>query len=461
MYFIDTNSKIPLHIQLYEALKKDIISNYNINEKLPSIRKIANIYNLSKNTVENAFSQLIVEGYIDSYPKSGYFVTDTNYDNFSINQKEMKKEIYIPKDEEILYDFFPARLQKENFPLKLWKRLFTKVINESIDFGNYSHKQGEENLRVQIANYLNKSRAVKCTAQQIIIGSGFTDSVGMIALILNKTHKSLAIENPGYHVARKIFENHNYKIKKIDLNKDGIILDQLKESKSKLVYITPSHQYPTGVVMPISNRLKLLQWAKEEDAYIIEDDYDSELNYENRPIPSLQGLDNNHRVIYVGTFSKALSPAIRVSYMVLPNSLLEIYNKRFLYHSSKVCLMTQKTLEKFMEDEYWDRHLRKIRMLNKKKHNLMKKYLEEKLGTTFKIITQGGGLAILINPTGPFDWEKLETLAKRQKLKLYYAKERSGDEWQALMMGFGGLKEEEIEKAINAFSIIWHKCLKN
>jgi GntR family transcriptional regulator/MocR family aminotransferase len=174
------------------------------------------------------------------------------------------------------------------------------------------------------------------------------------------------IENPGYYVARKIFENHNYKIEKIELNKDGIILKELIKSNSKLVYITPSQQYPTGVVMPISNRLKLLQCANEEDAYIIEDDYDSELNYENRPIPSLQGLDNNHRVIYVGTFSKALSPAIRVSYMVLPNGLLEIYNKRFLYHSSKVCLMTQKTLEKFIEDGYWDRHIRKIRILNKK-----------------------------------------------------------------------------------------------
>lgn len=459
MYFIDTNSKIPLHIQLYESLKEDIISNYQINEKIPSIRKIANTYNLSKNTVESAFSQLVVEGYIDSYPKSGYIVTDTNYKIFSF-KKNVNLEIKNnQKKEEILYDFFPARLQKETFPLKLWKRLFNKVINETIDFGNYSQKQGEENLRIQIANYLNHSRAVKCTENQIILGNGFTDSLGIIALMLNDTHSSFAIENPGYYIARKIFENHKYKINKIDIDKNGIKLENLKESKSKLVYITPSHQYPTGVVMPITNRLKLLEWAKNEKAYIIEDDYDSELSYENRPIPSLQGLDNDDRVIYIGTFSKALSPAIRISYTVLPKHLLEIYNQNFLYNSSKVCLMTQKTLEKFMEEGHWDRHIRKIRMLNKKKHNLMKKLLEEKLKNTIKIESKGGGLSININPTVTLDWQKLEVLAKKEKMKLYYAKERCGDEWQALMMGFGGLKENEIEKAINTFSIIWHKSL--
>ena len=170
----------------------------------------------------------------------------------------------------------------------------------------------------------------------------------------------------------------------------------------------------------------------------------------------MQGLDKAGRVVYVGTFAKSLSPAIRVSYMVVPKFLLEEFNE---IYESRVCLFTQKTLERFMSEGHWDRHLRKIRTLNKKKHNLMKKYLEEKLGTTVKIVNQGGGLSIQIKPNVPFDWDKLKVLAVKNKIKLHYAKERCGGEWEALMMGFGGFKEEEIEEAVSCFSKIWYECI--
>lgn len=457
MYIIEQESKKPLCIQLYQELKKDIIQNYSIGDKIPSIRKIASTYNLSKNTVEKSFSQLVVEGYIDSYPKSGYIVTDTNYSDFNNNQYEQIEENEIK--EKILYDFFPARLSKDSFPLKLWKRIFTKVIDESLDFGMYQEGQGELGLREQISKYLIKSRGVNCNANQIVICNGFADSMGLIARLIKDSHKDLAIEYPGYHIARKVFESNNYSIKDISVNKTGINLDELEQSKARLVYITPSHQYPTGVTMPITNRIKLLEWAKQVDGFIIEDDYDSELSYINRPIPSLQGLDKEGKVIYSGTFSKSLSPAIRVSYLVLPNLILNKFKNFYEYRASRVCLTTQKVLEKFIEDGHWDKHLRKIRTSNKKKHNLMRTLLKEKLGTSMEIVSQGAGLSILINPTLPFDWQKLEKLAKNEKMKLYYAKERSGDKWQALMMGFGGFKEDEIEDTISIFSKIWNKCI--
>jgi len=457
MYLIEQKRKRPLCIQLYEELKKDIIQNYNVGEKIPSIRKIASIYNLSKNTVEKAFSQLVIEGYIDSYPKSGYVVTETNYQDFNNNQKiEVKKNDI---QEEILYDFFTARLAQNSFPLKLWKRLFAKVIDESLDFGKYQDGQGELGLREQICKYLIKSRGVNCHANQIIICNGFADSMGLIANLLKDSYKNLAIEFPGYHIARSVFDSHNYSITNISVGKTGINLEELNQSKSRLVYITPSHQYPTGVTIPISKRIKLLEWAKKVDGFIIEDDYDSELSYTNRPIPSLQGLDKHGKIIYAGTFSKSLSPAMRVSYLVLPAVLLNKYKKSYEYRTSKVCLTTQKVLEKFIEGGYWDKHLRKIRTSNKKKHNIMKNLLIEKIGKTLKIERQGSGLAILINPTVDFDWDKLEALSKKNKMKLYYAKERSGGKWQALMMGFGGFNEEKIEEAIIVFSKIWNKCI--
>jgi len=211
--------------------------------------------------------------------------------------------------------------------------------------------------------------------------------------------------------------------------------------------------------MPISNRLKLLEWAKQEDGLIIEDDYDSELRYSSRPIPSLQGLDNFDRVVYMGTFAKSLSPALRVSYMVLPKHIIPLYKESYDAHFPRVALSTQKTLELFMAQGHWERHLRKIRTLNKKKHNLMRDLLKEKLGDTMEIVSQGGGLAILIHPTVAFNWKKFKELAEKEKIKLYFAKERSGGDFEAIRMGFGGFSEEEVKDAVEAFAWVWDESL--
>ena len=452
MYIIEPNTKTPLHIQLYSELKKDIIENLNIGDKLPSIRKISSLYNLSKNTVESAYNQLYAEGYIDSIPKSGYIVSDNIYKEFT-----PKNSIIVQKDlEEIIYkyDFAPARLSKDSFPLKLWKRVFNKVIDESIDFGAYPNGKGELGLREEIAKYLISSRGVKCHANQVIISNGFGDSMGLLAKILKDNHKLFAMENPGYHIASQIFENYGYTIDKININENGICLKELNKSNAKIVYVTPSHHYPTGVSIPIANRLKLLEWANNNEGIIIEDDYDSELSYLNRPIPSLQGLDNNQRVVYLGTFSKSLSPALRVGYMVLPTFLVEKIDDYFDSYFPKVSLFTQKTLEQFMKEGHWDKHLRKIRTLNKKKHNIMKDCLKKYIGDSMQIVVQGGGLSIIINPSVPFDFDKLEKLAKKEQIKIYFTK---GD-WKKVRMGFGGFKEDEIENAVIAFSSLWNKC---
>jgi len=456
LYVLNQNAKTPLHVQLYNELKNDIVTNYSVGDKLPSIRKVASTYNLSKTTVESAYKQLYAEGYIDSNPKSAYVVIDTYFDNFQTPKPILKNT---DKKLEYKYDFFPARLSKDTFPLKLWKRLFSKAIDESLDFGAYHDGQGEFGLRVEIAKYLIESRAVKCRAEQIVICSGFSDSMGLLAKLIKSQYRHFGIENPGYHVAKRVFEDYGYKIDKIGVNNNGIDIDELKQSKSKLVYITPSHQYPTGVSMPISNRLELLDYIKSSNGLIIEDDYDSELTYTNRPLPSLQGLDRHDRVVYLGTFAKSLSPALRISYMVLPEHLLSLYENSFDSHFPRVSLTTQKTLELFMSQGHWDRHLRKIRTTNKKKHNLLRDVLKERLQETVEIVSQGGGLAILINPRVEFDWDRLKTLAKEAKIKLYFAKERSGGDFEAIRMGFGGFSEDEILKAVEAFSKIWNKSI--
>ncbi len=457
MYIIDEKSTTPLHIQLYTALKNDIINHYTVGQKLPSIRKIATAYNLSKNTVQSSYNQLYAEGYIESRPKRGYFVTDIYFDGF----KSQQAQTHSPQEKKkhYRYDFFPAQLHKDSFPLKTWKRLYNKVIDASLDFGAYHNGQGEAGLRAQIASYLTLSRGVRCDAKQIVITSSFGESMGLLAKLVKDKYSTLGMESPGYHVAQRAFEAYGYNIEKISLDRHGIMIASLQASSAQIVYITPSHQYPTGVAMPIANRLALLEYIHSIDGLIIEDDYDSELSYENRPIPSLQGLDKYDSVVYMGTFSKSLSPAIRVSYMLLPNHLLERYHDSFDAHFPKVSLMTQKTLEAFMKQGHYERHVRKIRTLNRKKHNLMRDELTKRLGETMEIRAQGGGLAILIHPRCAFDWEKFKTLAEEKAIKLYFAKERCGGEFEAIRMGFGGFGEAEIVEAVELFALVWRESI--
>lgn len=206
--------------------------------------------------------------------------------------------------------------------------------------------------------------------------------------------------------------------------------------------------------MPISNRLKLINWAKNNDAFIIEDDYDSELSYYNRPIPSMQGLENNnHRIIYLGTLSKALSPALRISYIVLPTSLLNLYHQIFDFRFSGVSIDIQKTLTLFLKEGYWEKHLRKIRNINRKKHDLMKEFLKEFLKDEIKILREGSGLNFLIQPLVNIDLDKLDELCKQKEIKIYF-KEFFNLE-KVIALGFGGFEDFEIKNAIKIFSEVW------
>jgi GntR family transcriptional regulator/MocR family aminotransferase len=456
IYILNENIQKPLHLQLFEALKEEILTKREIGDKLPSIRKLASEHNISKTTVASAYSQLYAEGFIESKPKRGYFVSENLYKNI---QTLHNNDASIKIEKNYKYDFFPAQLKKEDFPLKTWKRCFNKAVDSSLDFGAYGEGQGEFTLREEIKKYLYSLREVHCENEQIIICSGFSDAMSLVAKLLKNRFTDFGMEEPGYYVARKVFQEYGYKIKNINVTTDGIELASLQASQAKLIYSTPSHHYPTGVSIPIAQRLKLLNYIQSVNGFIIEDDYDSELAYYNRPIPSLQGLDGNDRVIYFGTFAKSLSPTLRVAYLVLPKQLLPLYKESYDAHFPRVAITTQKTLELFMREGHWERHLRKIRTINKKKHNLLKQLLQEKLKESFKIVAEGAGLAILIHPTVAFDWEKFKKLSEQNSIKIYLAKERSGGDFEAIRMGFGGFSEEELFEVIDAFSLVWKDAI--
>lgn len=451
MYKFEQNST-PLYIQLYEQIKDEIKTKLKAGTKLTSIRKLSNEYNLSKTTIQTAYNQLYAEGYIESKKNSGYFVCEDIFQNFQTNKDEKKDEN--KQDFNYKIDFFPAHLAKSSFPKQTWLKLYNKAVKNDINYGIYHDKQGELELREELSKYLFSSRAVLCSSEQIIITSGFSDSLFLVSAILKKFSNKIAVESPCYNVAKKVFEISSLEIENIPINSDGLNINLLERTDCNALYVTPSHQFPTGVTMPISNRLKLINWAKNNDAFIIEDDYDSELSYYNRPIPSMQGLENNnHRIIYLGTLSKALSPALRISYIVLPTSLLNLYHQIFDFRFSGVSIDIQKTLTLFLKEGYWEKHLRKIRNINRKKHDLMKEFLKEFLKDEIKILREGSGLNFLIQPLVNIDLDKLDELCKQKEIKIYF-KEFFNLE-KVIALGFGGFEDFEIKNAIKNFSEVW------
>ena len=268
MYKFEQNS-IPLYIQLYEQIKDEIKTKLKAGTKLTSIRKLSNEYNLSKTTVQTAYNQLYAEGYIESKKNSGYFVCEDIFQNLQINLNE-KKDVDNQKFDYKI-DFFPAHLAKSSFPKQTWLKLYNKAVKNDINYGIYHNKQGELELREELSKYLFSSRAVLCNSEQIIITSGFSDSLFLVSAILKKFSNKITVESPCYNVAKKVFEISSLKIENIPINSDGLNLSLLEKTDSKALYVTPSHQFPTGVTMPISNRIKLLNWAKKNDSFIIED----------------------------------------------------------------------------------------------------------------------------------------------------------------------------------------------
>ena len=322
---LEKSSDIPLYIQLYRYLKNEITcGNLKAGEKLPSLRHLSKDLSISITTAEWAYNQLLVEGYIISKPQSGYYVAQVVYGNLKNNEDEPSSydlSTYTFQDSEYKHDL-------SCFDFLKWKKCASRVLTEYAHLLLFeSDTQGEAALRFEISKYVYSSRGVRCTPEQIVVGAGtqqLTTHMCRILKKLNITHVST--EDPGYLPVQNIFRDHGFGIAKIPVAQNGICIEKLPSNIPSAVYVNPSNQFPTGSVMPIGRRYELLEWAKENNSYILEDDYDSELRYFGKPVPALQGLEKNSNVIYFGSFSSTLFPAIKISYMVLPEKLIHIFN---------------------------------------------------------------------------------------------------------------------------------------
>lgn len=465
MIILDPASKLPIYIQIYSQMKENILNKrFKKGSRLPSTRELSSMLKVSRNTVEAAYLQLSSEGYIKSKQCSGFIVEDLDPGLLSITKStdiSEKTKVDAEIDEEpCKYDFQYGKLSVQEFPLKLWRKYLNQALLDGSDnLMAYSEQKGEYGLRIQIMNYLHKYRGVNCNPDQIIILPGTQPCLNLICQLFHKEFRQIAMEDPGYNGARHVFENSNYQVVPISFDSKGVKIKELEKSGSKLIYITPSHQFPMGYVTPIQKRLQLLEWADACQGYIIEDDYDSELRYSGRPIPSLQCIDRKGRVIYTGTFSKAFSPAIRMSYLVLPESLQKKYETTFREYDSSVPWILQKTLEQFMLEGHWESHLRRICLSNKKKHDLLIKCLEKHFGTDITIHGKNAGLHILIEFHSGLTEDKAITNAKRNGVKIYpvspYWIRSDFYKNNFVMLGYSSLTEEDIIEGTRLLKDAW------
>ena len=463
MFILNHNDPVPLYTQLYSQIKEHILSRkLPRDSKLPSVRDLAAELSISRNTVENTYQELYAEGYIYSRPRSGYFVSALDHDAVPLpvsNKPRVRSPL--PEVPRCDYDFHPAKLDQESFPATLWRKCFIDSLREcSGEFDQYRDTRGEWGLRSNIRKYLERSRAVVCDPDQIVICSGLQHSLDIIAHLLEGRHPAVAVENPGYHLPRSVFRNHSLEVIPVPVGPSGIDLDILGLSAGTIAYVTPSHQFPMGCVMPIANRLKLIEWAQSGAKLIIEDDYDSELRYHGKPIPSLQGLRPSGNIIYLGTFSKVLSPALRMSYLVLPHSLLPAYRRLFRDYFCSVSLLEQRTLARFMEQGHWDRHIRRMRALYKKKHDALLRAVERHFGPRAVILGQGAGLHVVLQLTGhPLDEAELINRAQQVGIRLLpFSVTHAAGEAASLkfLLGFGGIGIGEIENGIELLCQTWY-----
>lgn len=457
---LDKNRKEPMYEQLYQYIKSEILSgNYSYQTKLPSKRQLSAYLQCSQNTVQNAYHQLVSEGYIMSKAKSGFYVCELE-GIIDLDQEIGNRPNYSKPKSWAKYDFSHHGVDFESFPFTQWRKMTREVINQDDEtLLKSGDPQGDINLRTSIANYLHQSRGVKCSPKQIIVSAGTEFLLQLLIQLFNRDY-IYALESPGYEKLSLIFRSNNAAYKAIGLDKKGMIPRELEESEADIACISPSHQFPTGNIMPISRRIQLLNWSNQKEGrYIIEDDYDSEFKYSGKPIPSLQGLDTGGKVIYMGTFSKSLTPALRISYMVLPDKLLKVYKEKLNFYICPVSTFQQKTLYMFINEGHFGRHLNKMRNIYKKKREILVAEIKKQLPYA-EILGAKVGLHLLIKVKKGISEEDLIELAKKKGIRIYgisqyYLEDTPDNKEPMLLLGFATLREEEIPKAISLLSKAW------
>jgi GntR family transcriptional regulator / MocR family aminotransferase len=442
--------------QIYERFKL-LIEHGDLpaNDQLPSIRQLADSLQVSRNTTLMAYDQLVAEGYIRGAGRKGYFVNELEPRLF---QEEV---ISIPSKQTepvkpFFVDFKAGAVDQTNFPLQVWRRIYNSVLTLQESF-HYGDPFGEMCLRKQITTYLLQSRGVKTDPNAIIIGSSTQQMLINLGQILKDDFPSVIVEDPGYDGAKEAFLLHRFTLETLPVDETGADFSKLENMMSRLIYVTPSHQSPIGVSMSIQQRQKLILWVTKSKGYIIEDDYDSEFRYTQQPFPALASIDSK-RVIYLGNFSKSFLPGIRLSYMVLPQFLLDRYIRHFQHFESTTSLLSQLTMAKFMDEGEWSRHIKRMRLVYKRKMQCIISELNKQFKQHISIIGEQSGLYLLVKMHQKRSESWFIERAACYGVKVYptsiYFINNHSDE-PIIKLGFSNLTCEEIQLGVKLLKKAW------
>ena len=369
---LDAASGVPLYEQLYRSLAAEMRTGaISAGTRMPGKRRLAAELSVSVNTVDAAYQMLAAEGYLEARERSGFYVQEYLALPESAAPAAPPKAEAVPKQRPIRYDLSTRGVDPGLFPFRTWARLQKELLYSSPELLTHGDAQGDLALRQALAGYLEEYRGVRCGAHQIVVGAGLEYLLGLLAPLLPGP---AAVENPGYPRAKQVLENNGVACCCLPVDEDGLSIRALSDSGAAVCYVTPSHQFPTGVTMPAGRRAELLHWAARCPGrrYIIEDDYDSEFRFDTRPLPSLQGMAGaDGPVVYLSTCSRSLAPGIRIAYMVLPRQLLPAWRAKYRIYSGTVSRFEQQTLARFIREGYFTRHLARERVAYKARRDAL------------------------------------------------------------------------------------------
>ncbi len=506
MFAFDPKDTRHLYEQIYVYLRDEIRSgSLRPGERLPSTRRLAASLKIARTTVELAYEQLEEEGYLVIRRGSGAYVCETtNIPNLAgaeeaehrsrpdaagkpgetsepesspakafAGEDSVWREGKTPKplaaEEEAEIDFSLRTIDMSAFPYATWRRILRGILTgDRSELFRRGDPGGDFELRETIARYLHLSRGCRCRPEQIVIGAGNDYLLMVLAMVLedHDGKDAVAMDACTYLRAAEVLRGMGYEVRPVSGDEQGMSRRALEKSGARLAYVMPARQFPTGQVMPYPRRAELLSWAAAgRNRYLIEDDYDSEFKYRGRPVPSLQSADENGHVIYMGTFSKSIAPAIRISYLILPERLLPVFREKAGFLSCTVPRLDQAVLNEFIGDGYFERYLNRMRNRYKGKHDLMLELLQP-MKKHFVITGQGAGLHLVLQPKeagcaakGAAEQELIER-AKRQGVRVYGLSEQCLPEAgqpadTAILLGYAALTEEEMREGAARLCRAW------
>ncbi len=471
---LDRTAPEPLYQQIYQRLRDAIVAGaLREGDLLPTTRSVASGLEVARCTVERAYSQLAVEGYVDAVARSGHRVRrlQTAFLQSAAAPREAphvklpaRRVAFFEEFEhgpDVPYDFAFARLAPGSFPVKTWLRLEQEVLHYADDdlLGNYPLEHRPSALQRELARYLRRTRGVVCAPEQVVVLPSTDVALTTLLGLFDPGRHRVGCEEPGYTGCVEVARRLGFSVDPLPVDRgDAAFLDALRTAGSGVAFVTPSHQFPTGAVMPLSTRAELLSWANANDVFLIEDDSCNEYRYDTDPVPSLSSLDAQGRVCYLGNFSKTLCPGLRVAYAVVPERLLERYFDRFWSASTAVSLITQEVLARFIATGAMDQQVRKMVAAGRQRHDRLLSCLRQGFGDRIALQGTNAGLHFCVGLPNGMSEDELVSSARAQGAQVYRSSiyRCSGRPYPPqVIVGFSAIDPDEVAPGVQALVRAW------